>query len=54
MMPILQITANPATDVSLGEARKLCETLFDQLRKEARLSTEYRLTWLQEIPRNAP
>jgi multidrug efflux pump subunit AcrB len=54
--PMVQVTANPATEVSLVQARTLCETLLEQLRNESRLPPEYRLTWLQEIPtpRNAP
>jgi hypothetical protein len=50
MIPVVEITTNPAADVSLVETRKLCETVFDQMRKELRLPTEYKLTWLQEIP----
>jgi multidrug efflux pump subunit AcrB len=50
LRPMVEITANPAAEVSRVQARTLCETLLEQIRKESRLSTEYRITWLQEIP----
>jgi len=46
--PMVQITANPKSGVKLDEARKLCETLAEEVRKELRLSADYRLFWLQE------
>lgn len=48
LRPHVQVTANPAADVSLAEARTLCQGLFDELRRELRLSAEYRLIWAQE------
>jgi multidrug efflux pump subunit AcrB len=48
LQPYVQVTANPATDVSTAEGRTLCQRLFDDLRQESRLPGEYRLIWLQE------
>jgi multidrug efflux pump subunit AcrB len=48
--PMVEITANPGPEVSLAQARALCETLAEEVRKELRLPAQYRLTWLQEIP----
>ena len=50
LRPMVEMTANPAAEVSLVEFRTLCEKLFEQVRTESRLPAEYRLTWLQEIP----
>jgi hypothetical protein len=50
LRPMVEMTANPAAEVSLVESRTLCEKLFEQVRTESRLSAQYRLTWLQEIP----
>jgi RND family efflux transporter MFP subunit len=50
-MPMVPITANHESSVTFQEAHKLCETLAEEIRKELRLSAEYRLTWLEEIPR---
>jgi multidrug efflux pump subunit AcrB len=47
--PMVQITANPAAEMSLAQARMLCESIFEQLRMESRLQAEYRLNWLNEI-----
>ena len=44
--PMVEVTANPATEVSIEEARKLCEAVAEEVRKELRLPAEYRLTWL--------
>lgn len=44
--PMVEITANPASGVKLDEARKLCETRAEEVRKELRLPAEYRLSWL--------
>jgi multidrug efflux pump subunit AcrB len=52
LRPMVEITANPAAEDSLAQARKLCETLLEELRTESRLSPEYRLTWLQEPPQS--
>jgi gold/copper resistance efflux pump len=46
MQPMVALTANPETGVSLAEARKICELLTEGLRKELRLPAGYRLTWL--------
>jgi RNA polymerase sigma factor (sigma-70 family) len=50
LRPMVEMSANPAAEVSLVESRTLCEKLFEQVRTESRLPAEYRLTWLQEIP----
>jgi multidrug efflux pump subunit AcrB len=50
LSPMVEVTANPAAEVSLVESRTLCEKLFEQGRTESRLPAEYRLTWLQHIP----
>jgi RND family efflux transporter MFP subunit len=52
--PMVEITANPARGVSLGEARSLCETLAEDVRKELGVSPEYGLVWLQELPAAKP
>lgn len=44
--PMVEITANPASGVKLEEARKRCEALAEQMRKEMRLPRDYRLFWL--------
>lgn len=49
-LPMLEITANPGADVKVEEARKLCETQAEEVRKELHLSAEYRLTWLKGLP----
>jgi RND family efflux transporter MFP subunit len=46
--PMVEITANLASGVRLAEARKLCETLAEEARKELQLTADYRLFWLQE------
>jgi multidrug efflux pump subunit AcrB len=48
--PMVEVTANPASGVSPAQGRALCETLAGEVRRELRLSDEYRLTWLEEIP----
>lgn len=48
--PMVEVTANPAPGVSPAQARTLCETLAGEVRKELRLSEDYRLTWLEEMP----
>jgi multidrug efflux pump subunit AcrB len=48
--PMVEITANPASEVSLAEVRALCETLAEEVRKELRLPATYRLAWLVEMP----
>ncbi len=50
LMPMVEVTANPAAEVSLVESRTLCEKLFEQVRMRSRLQADYRLTWLQHIP----
>jgi multidrug efflux pump subunit AcrB len=44
--PMVEITANPASGVNLDQARKLCETLAEEVRKELQLPADYRLFWL--------
>jgi RND family efflux transporter MFP subunit len=48
--PAAFLAANPAPGTSLGEARWLCEALAAQVRKDLRLSDEYRLIWMRELP----
>jgi len=45
--PMVEITANPASGVSVGQARRLCEAAAEAARKDLGLSTTYRLSWLQ-------
>jgi multidrug efflux pump subunit AcrB len=45
-LPLVQITANPAAGVSLPRARALCDSLAAEVRRELRLGTSYRFTWL--------
>src|SRR5437867_3463090 len=47
--PMLGVTANPAAGVSVAEARAVCATLAEEVRKELQLPTTYRLTWLQDV-----
>jgi multidrug efflux system membrane fusion protein len=54
LRPAATISGNPTTGVSLAEARWLCETLAEQVRKELRLPAEYELVWLQELPPPRP
>lgn len=44
--PMVEITANPASSVKLDQARKLCEKLAVEVRKQLGLSADYRLVWL--------
>ncbi len=48
--PMVHVTANPAPGVTLAEARALIDAAAAEVRKELQLSSEYRLTWLQEPP----
>jgi multidrug efflux pump subunit AcrB len=50
LWPMVEVTANLTAAVSLSQARRLCETAAEELCKELRLSTDYRLTWLAEMP----
>ena len=43
LLPVEEITANPAPGVSLAEARSLCVNLAEVVRQELRLTPEYRL-----------
>jgi hypothetical protein len=43
---MIEITANPAPGISLGEIRTLCKTLAAAVHEELRLTADYRLTWL--------
>jgi RND family efflux transporter MFP subunit len=54
LRPMVEVTANPGDGVSLAEARWLCETLAEQVRKELRLPAGYGLVWLQELPAAKP
>jgi multidrug efflux system membrane fusion protein len=54
LRPAATLSGNPAAGVSLAEARWLCETLAEQVRKELRLPTEYGLVWLREVPAPKP
>ncbi len=44
-LPMEEITANPAPDVSLAKARSHCESLAEAIRQELGLAPEYRLVW---------
>jgi multidrug efflux pump subunit AcrB len=46
LCPAIGITANPAAGVSISEARILCESLAEELRKE--LGLQCRLIWVQD------
>jgi multidrug efflux pump subunit AcrB len=48
MYPGIGITANPAAGVSVKEARTLCESLAEEVRKELGLPAQFRLVWVQE------
>jgi multidrug efflux pump subunit AcrB len=48
--PMVEITANPASGMTPKKVRTLCETLAEEVRKELRLSADYRLAWLHELP----
>ncbi len=47
--PMLGITANLGAGVTFEEVRKFCVAQAEEVRKELRLSAEYRLTWLQNV-----
>jgi RND family efflux transporter MFP subunit len=49
LRPAVHISGNPASGVALGQARWLCETLAEEVRKELQLSPEYALVWLEEL-----
>lgn len=49
-LPMLEITANTGSGVTIEEARKFCEAQAEEARKELRLPAQYRLTWLQDVP----
>jgi multidrug efflux pump subunit AcrB len=51
LRPMVELTANPESGVSLEAGQKLSTMLADEVRKELGLSAEYRLTWLQGIPK---
>jgi RND family efflux transporter MFP subunit len=44
--PMVEIAANLASGVTREQAVKLCEKVAQEVRKELRISAEYRLTWL--------
>jgi hypothetical protein len=45
---MLEITANRGAGATGDQVRKLCEALAEEVRKELRLSGEYKLIWLQD------
>jgi multidrug efflux pump subunit AcrB len=47
---VVEITANPATGVSLAQVRTLSEALAGETRKELGLSDRYSLIWLGSTP----
>jgi membrane fusion protein, multidrug efflux system len=51
LCPMVELAANTDPGVPLEAGQKLCTMLADQVRMEMGLSAEYRLTWLQAIPR---
>jgi multidrug efflux pump subunit AcrB len=51
MEPMLGVGANPAPGVSLIEARKVCETLAEEVRRELQLPAGYRLRWGNDFGR---
>jgi hypothetical protein len=48
--PMVAILANPESGVSPAQVPTLCTTLMAEVHKELRLSAEYCLSWLQELP----
>jgi multidrug efflux pump subunit AcrB len=48
--PMIEITASPASGVSLAQARATCESQAEKARKELNLPATYRMTWLGEMP----
>jgi multidrug efflux pump subunit AcrB len=46
--PMVEVTASPAVDVPVAQARTACEGLAEEVRKKMGLPAEYRLTWLHE------
>ncbi len=53
MKPAVEVSANLVSGVTPEQARAACEAEFAAARRELKLSDEYRLTWLQEIPATA-
>jgi multidrug efflux system membrane fusion protein len=51
LWPMVEITANPEAGVSVEAGQKLCAKLADEVREELGLAANYRLTWLQGVPR---
>jgi multidrug efflux pump subunit AcrB len=47
--PMLGITANLGAGATGDEVRKLCEAAAEEVRRELRLSREYRVTWFQDL-----
>jgi RND family efflux transporter MFP subunit len=50
IQPAVEITASPAKGVTLGQARRACESAAKEVRAERRFSTEYQLVWMRELP----
>ena len=44
-MPMEEITANPAPEISVAAARSICNQLAEAIRVELGLSQAYRITW---------
>jgi len=51
LRPMVKITANPGSGVSVDAGQKLWTTLAEEVRKELGLTAEYQWTWLQGPPR---
>jgi multidrug efflux pump subunit AcrB len=51
LWPMVELTANAGPGLSFEAAQKVCTTLAEDVRREMGLTVEYRLTWLQAIPR---
>jgi multidrug efflux pump subunit AcrB len=44
--PMVQVTANPVAGVSEAQARTLCATLADEVRRDMQLPAAYQVSWL--------
>jgi multidrug efflux pump subunit AcrB len=51
-LPKGEITANPGSGVTLEQARAACEALAEDVRQGLHLRAEYRIIWLQDLPRS--
>jgi multidrug efflux pump subunit AcrB len=50
--PVVEVSANPVTALSVEKARELCEVQFDEVRRSLRLPAGYQLIWLQEASKS--